>query len=346
MAALKPITIVGGGLAGLTLGLALRQRGVPVTVMEAGRYPRHRVCGEFISGRGVAALERLDLLDRLRPAGGRPAETVVFYTEASASPVKRLPESAICLSRYLLDELLAREFAKRGGLLREGERGTEGEFGEGVVRGTGRRAQAREAGWRWLGLKAHVRHVELAADLEMHLVRDGYVGLCQLAGGVVNICGLFRSRAAWPESPHWRAEFLGGVAGSPLQQRLAGAEIDPASVCAVAGLSLRPVAAGQRAEFCVGDAITMIPPVTGNGMSMAFESAFLAAPVLYDFSAGACSWQEARERFSAQCEAVFERRLRWAGWLQWALLNRWARGGVVAAGRREKLWGAVFRLTR
>ena len=30
MAALKPITIVGGGLAGLTLGIGLRQRGVPV----------------------------------------------------------------------------------------------------------------------------------------------------------------------------------------------------------------------------------------------------------------------------------------------------------------------------
>ena len=46
------LTIVGGGLAGLTLGIGLRQRGVPVTVYEAGRYPRHRVCGEFISGRG------------------------------------------------------------------------------------------------------------------------------------------------------------------------------------------------------------------------------------------------------------------------------------------------------
>ena len=29
---MKPITIVGGGLAGLTLGIGLRQREVPVTI--------------------------------------------------------------------------------------------------------------------------------------------------------------------------------------------------------------------------------------------------------------------------------------------------------------------------
>ena len=39
----RTVTIIGGGLAGLTLGLALRQRDVPVTVCEAGTYPRHRV---------------------------------------------------------------------------------------------------------------------------------------------------------------------------------------------------------------------------------------------------------------------------------------------------------------
>ncbi|MDB6025304.1 MAG: putative electron transfer oxidoreductase, partial [Verrucomicrobiales bacterium] len=46
--AARPITIVGGGLSGLTLGIALRQRGIPTTIWEAGRYPRHKVCGEFI----------------------------------------------------------------------------------------------------------------------------------------------------------------------------------------------------------------------------------------------------------------------------------------------------------
>ena len=69
MKACKPITVVGGGLAGLTLGIGLRQRGIPVTVWEAGHYPRHRVCGEFISGRGQGTLARLGLRERLDEVG-------------------------------------------------------------------------------------------------------------------------------------------------------------------------------------------------------------------------------------------------------------------------------------
>ena len=69
----EPIIIVGGGLAGLTLGIGLRRRNVPVTVWEAGQYPRHRVCGEFISGRGPASLGRIGLLDGIRSRGSAAA---------------------------------------------------------------------------------------------------------------------------------------------------------------------------------------------------------------------------------------------------------------------------------
>ena len=68
-------------------------------------------------------------------------------------------------------------------------------FGEGIVRATGRRAQPAENGSRWFGLKAHARNVPLTADLEMHVSPRGYVGLCRVDGGVVNVCGLFRRRA-------------------------------------------------------------------------------------------------------------------------------------------------------
>jgi len=75
---LKPITIVGGGVAGLALGIGLRQRGVPVTLWEAKRYPRHRVCGEFISGRGQRTLVRLGLMEKMRNAGAVWAQNAKF----------------------------------------------------------------------------------------------------------------------------------------------------------------------------------------------------------------------------------------------------------------------------
>ena len=75
----KPILIVGGGLAGLTLGIALRREGVEVTLLEAGHYPRHRVCGEFLSGRGPSILKELGLEKKLAEASSREATTARFF---------------------------------------------------------------------------------------------------------------------------------------------------------------------------------------------------------------------------------------------------------------------------
>src|SRR5947199_5240594 len=101
MSASKPIAIVGGGLAGLALGIGLRQRGVPATVWEAARYPRHRVCGEFISGRGLETLARLDLRELILRAGATPARTAAFFSRRAASRPRTLPSPALCVSRFI-----------------------------------------------------------------------------------------------------------------------------------------------------------------------------------------------------------------------------------------------------
>jgi menaquinone-9 beta-reductase len=223
MSAPKPITIVGGGLAGLTLGIGLRQRGIPTTVWEANHYPRHRVCGEFLSGRGQDVLARLGLLELFRRAGSVDAHTAALYLGRAGSPARPLSTPALCLSRFAMDAVLADHFQELGGELREHARWREADFGEGVVRASGRRPQSSSDGGPWFGLKVHARGVRLEADLEMHGSQTGYVGLCRLKDGEVNVCGLFRRSAGKSDVPRPWPDVLRGQPGTPLWERLAGA---------------------------------------------------------------------------------------------------------------------------
>jgi flavin-dependent dehydrogenase len=347
MCAPKPIQIIGGGLAGLTLGIALRQREIPVTIREAGHYPRHRVCGEFISGRGQATLMRLNLCELLNRSGAVSAQIAASFSATRSSPPRRLPSPAICLSRYTLDYELAKKFRELGGELLEDNRAPVEIIGEGIVRATGRRTKVEPDGSRWFGVKIHARNVPLTADLEMHFSPQGYVGLCQINGGEVNICGLFRKRAGEKsEAGNWR-ELLRGQPGSPLRERLDNAELDENSFCAVAGLSLRPEQASTRTGICVGDAITMIPPVTGNGMSMALESAELAVTPLVAWSRSETSWNDTREKITRDCDAAFARRLMWAKWLQRLVLTPSLQNPLITlATHSDWFWRMAFERTR
>ena len=345
MPTLRPIQIVGGGLAGLTLAIALRKQEIPVTIFEAGNYPRHRVCGEFINGRGLDVLDALGLKQQLLDAGAVRAETAAFFLGKSGAPIRKLPRPALCLSRFIMDKLLADEFQRLGGELRAGERWQKN-FGEGVVRANGRRSQPVENGWRWFGLKVHVKNVSLAADLEMHVGKNGYVGLCRLFGGEVNVCGLFR-RNDEMDLPQNGFESLRGDPGTALNERLARAEFDEGSFCSVAGLSLQPQRATGKSECCIGDALTMIPPVTGNGMSIAFESAHLAAGPLAAFSHGEISWPQAREIVAHSCDETFSRRLTWANWLQAVMFSPFWQNILFAfASRSDWFWRIAFERTR
>jgi menaquinone-9 beta-reductase len=345
---LKPINIIGGGLAGLTLGIGLQRRGVPVTVMEAGSYPRNRVCGEFISGRGQDALKRLGLGNILFEAGAITAKTAAFFLGDSQSPIRKLEPPAWCLSRSVMDDALARHFRESAGTeLCENSRQPAGDDREGVVCAKGRRLQPVESGWRWFGLKVHARNVALESDLEMHGFAGGYVGLCRLQDGIVNICGLFRKRAGNQVSlGNWR-EVLSGPCGSVLNRRLENASWEENSFCSIAGLPLKPRKASGIDSFCIGDALTMIPPVTGNGMSMAFEAAEMAIGPVADYSRGEISWKQACQVFATRCNAAFARRLAWARLLQWFMFATRFHGNLAGLALRSPcVWRAMFAMTR
>jgi len=87
--------------------------------------------------------------------------------------------------------------------------------------------------------------------------------------------------------------------------------------------------------------------VTGNGMSMAFESAEIALKHLTAYSEGKLAWQETRETIARRCDEAFAPRLNWGGWLQrLMLMPRLQTPLVLFIPRMPRLWRLLLDKTR
>jgi flavin-dependent dehydrogenase len=291
-----PITIAGGGLAGLALGIALRLRDVNVTIHEASVYPRQRVCGEFISGITDEALERLGISGSLRAAV--PLSTACWRSDTRI--LREMNVTGKGISRWKLDDLLQGNFRSLGGNLVTRSRITPG---PGVIWAAGRPKSPSS----WIGLKCHVNDLPLSHDLEMLLGTNGYVGLARIEEGRVNICGLFKKQRIGNEhGPGLLNAYLRAGGLHHLSERLSGASIIRESFVGVAGFRF-----GSSGEipFSLGDASCIIPPFTGNGMSMALESADYALQPALDYAAGSRSWEEAARASSLKQKECFRKRM-------------------------------------
>jgi menaquinone-9 beta-reductase len=310
----QEITIAGGGLAGLSLAVALRMRGVPVSVLEAGSYPRHRVCGEFISGVSGETLAALGIADLFDDAHHH--RTLAWQVGGRLLHRSEFPEAALGISRYLLDERLRRRVESLGGAVSTGVRAIPTPR-EGLAWTAGRRPRKGQ----WLGLKAHVRIPPLAADLEMHAGTNGYAGLAGVEDGWTNVCGLFRIDRSLPATGReLLPAYLAAGGNGPLAELLRTSEWRENSFSAVAGFELgrQPPVPGLLA---LGDAESMIPPFTGNGMSMAFQAAECATEPLAAWSHGELAWQAAVNLIRTAVTRRFRRRLTTARALHPLLLD-------------------------
>jgi flavin-dependent dehydrogenase len=71
--------IVGGGPAGSSAAIHLAARGARVLLAERERFPRAKLCGEFISPECLGHFARLGVLEGMESAGGSPVSETVFY---------------------------------------------------------------------------------------------------------------------------------------------------------------------------------------------------------------------------------------------------------------------------
>jgi flavin-dependent dehydrogenase len=339
------VAVIGGGLAGLTAAIALARRGWDVTLYESGDYPRHRVCGEFLSPECVAALDVLAVrrvFDALRPV---PITRTLVTTPDGARWSRDLPATAYGLSRYALDALLAEAATDAGVQLRTDTTVTDvaGSLDDGftlttrgdtssthmVIGAYGKRSRLDHALDRpfigqnagFVGLKMHYEGPSTADRVELHAFDGGYCGLSHVEGGAVNLCLLARSE---------RLTDAGGIPAfvewMGAQNPTLGAWLSDASPRldhwqAIAQVSFARKSPVERDVLMTGDAAGLISPLAGDGMGMAFDGGLLAASHTDTYLRGDADAYTLRRDYATAWNGQFQERLRVGRLLQGVMLR-------------------------
>ncbi len=232
----QKILIIGGGVAGSSLAIRLRRQGWEVCIVEKDKFPRHKLCGEFVSPECFSHFEELDVLDSISNIGGEAIFETRFFSESGRSvavPSKWFSGGmggALGISRSEMDYCLLEKARESGAEVLEGRRVTnislDGKRIESIVtkndRGetlnktadlivdaTGRarvlskllekktRQRHRAKKIKHVAFKAHLENVNLEKGIcEIYFFRGGYGGLNYVENGVANHCFIVDSNVA------------------------------------------------------------------------------------------------------------------------------------------------------
>ncbi|MGC2111734.1 MAG: NAD(P)/FAD-dependent oxidoreductase [Candidatus Korobacteraceae bacterium] len=293
------LAVVGGGPAGTSAAITAARLGATVVLLEARTFPRHKVCGEFVSAESLDVLAGLlrdmpsassvfdeaPVIDRTR---------LLFRTrviEAAVSP------AALSIPRYILDARLwdatlasgadARMNCEVSAISGDGPfqlRTSAGDVpARALIVAAGRWSQfaadrSIPPGPKWIGLKAHFHESQPTKSTDLYFFENGYCGVQPVAGDMVNACAMVRSD---------RATSLAGVFElHPLLQQRASAwaaTMQPVSTAPLIYGQPQPV---RDNIVFAGDAAAFIDPFVGDGISLALRSGQAAAQCLCRFFSG------------------------------------------------------------
>ena len=320
----RPVTIVGGGPAGTAAALAALAEGASVILYEKSRFPRHKVCGEFLAPEILPIFESLHLGSAFLATGPARFRTAVLHIGRREKRF-RLPELAYSLSRFTLDGLLLEEAVRRGAELRIETIKPSDAPAHAAVIAHGRQKPAPK-GERLFGFKAHFRGAVDEA-VEMFFFRHCYAGVSPVEDGAVNVCGLapeellrasgFQPEALFPESLRARLH--------PLERSFDWLVTGP--------LVFHDEFRNHATAYLAGDAMGFVDPFTGSGILSAMRTGALAGQA----SARGISVAS----YNAECRRILRRQYSVASMVRGAL------GAGLAEGLARWIPGPMlYRLTR
>jgi menaquinone-9 beta-reductase len=316
------LIVIGGGPAGTSAAITAVRSGARVLLLERGRFPRHKVCGEFVSPESLALLRDLlqssDLLDHaLRITQAR------FFIDHHIlhAPIEPAAES---IARLNLDFALW-DSAHQAGVEAKPQTTVQHITGDGpftvttsighyetraVVNASGRWSKLNvslpatgNGEGKWIGLKAHFSEPATPASVDLYFFDGGYCGVQPVCldedrgRSRINACAMVRADVASSVSevvelhPALRARAV------HWQQLM-----NPISVSPLVFGTPRPA---WNSILLVGDAAGFIDPFVGDGISLALRSGALAAQCLIRFFAGEISLPQAISQYADQYQRQF-----------------------------------------
>lgn len=329
-------------MAGLTVAIACAKSGREVLVFEKNSYPKHKVCGEYLSNEIIPYLDSLGI--------SLPTKVVIDQLQLSNLHGEelqvRLPLGGVGISRYAMDYHLYKEAKERGvqfifsrilkvtydkDLFHLEDDDRKKYTAEVVVGAYGKRSGLDKALKRkfifkqapWLGVKAHYEYEEFPDNfVGLHAFKGGYAGLSKTETGQVNFCYLASYASFKPYGQ--LTSFTEKVVGENpfLRKFLSESKMVFDKPISISQISFSKKKSVENHVLMCGDAAGLIHPLCGNGMAMAIHAAKLATAVVLKFLEDkSYPRQQMENDYEQSWSRMFSKRLAVGRQLQRMLLN-------------------------
>ncbi|MNS32362.1 hypothetical protein D3C72_644430 [compost metagenome] len=345
--------VIGAGIAGSSCALGLAKQGHKTVLLDRLSFPRHKTCGEFMSPETREMLDYLGVNpfnQEVTPSTMDKAQIILPY---GGEIEVALPGKAVGISRYTLDRLLHQRASEVGaeivtnttvtGIHKldshlyevDTKQGSEqvryqakaviGAYGTKRPRGISP-SELRRDETVYVGVKSHYGGINVPSRVELYFCDGGYVGISPIENGLANVAA-FLTLDVVQRLGKSIPDILEGASrtNAKLAERLAEGTAVSGTQISVAPVRLSDVPEPWSEFPHIGDAMLVIPPLCGDGMSVALRSSLLCARSTDKYLKGELSSSEWQNQYTEEARrefAVLLRRARTVQKLAFAKINR------------------------